>query len=97
MALFTFIMPLRRIEDPVRRLWAEAVAAKTEAELNAILPQLQAAIREHTHRLKASNKMVMGGPLTRSGGNSAVATVCSGSRPWGKFSHKSETQNGANQ
>ena len=40
------------MDDPVRRLWAQAVAAKTEEELTAILPQLQAAIREHIRRLR---------------------------------------------
>ncbi|PYY13452.1 MAG: hypothetical protein DMG61_13335 [Acidobacteria bacterium] len=41
-----------RIDDPVRRLWAQAIAAKTEAELTAILPQLHAAIRERIRRLR---------------------------------------------
>ena len=40
------------IDDPVRRLWAKAVVAKTEAELSAILPQLHAAIRDRISRLR---------------------------------------------
>ena len=39
-------MPVLSIDDPVRRLWAKAVVAKTESELTAILPQLHAAIRD---------------------------------------------------
>ena len=38
--------------DPVRRLRAKAVSAKTEAELSAVFPQLHAAIRDRIHRLR---------------------------------------------
>jgi len=39
------------MDDPVRRLWAQAVAAKTDAEVRVILPQLHAAIRNRIRRL----------------------------------------------
>ena len=45
-------MPVLSIDDPVRRLWAKAVAMRTEAELSAILPQLHAAIRDRIRRLR---------------------------------------------
>ena len=48
----------RRLDDPVRRLWAQAVAAKTEAELVAILPQLQAAIQDRIRRLRIIAKEI---------------------------------------
>ena len=43
------------IDDPVRRLWAKAVVAKTEAELSAIL---HAAIRGHADRGSRLRKSV---------------------------------------
>jgi hypothetical protein len=46
-------MPPSSLEDRVRELCAQAVAAKTEAELGVVLPQLQAAIRDHIRRLRA--------------------------------------------
>ena len=45
-------MPVLSIDDPVRRLWAKAVVAKTETELTAILPQLHAAIRDRIRQLR---------------------------------------------
>ena len=44
-------MPVLSMDDPVRRLWAQAVAAKTDAEVRVILPQLHAAIRNRIRRL----------------------------------------------
>ena len=46
-------MPPSSLEDRVRELCAQAVAAKTEAEVNAILPQLRSAINAHIRYLRA--------------------------------------------
>ena len=46
-------MSTSSLEDRVRELCAQAVAAKTEAELRVVLPQLQAAIRDHIRYLRA--------------------------------------------
>ena len=46
-------MPPSSLEDRVRELCAQAVASKTEAELRVVLPQLQAAIRDHIRYLRA--------------------------------------------
>ena len=51
-------MPVLSIDDPVRRLWAKAVVAKTESELTAILPQLHAAIRDRICRLRVKAKEI---------------------------------------
>jgi len=51
--LFLIAMPPSSLEDRVRLLCAQAVAAKTDAEINAVLPQLQAAIRDHIRYLRA--------------------------------------------
>lgn len=44
-------MPPSGLED--REPCAQVAAAKTEAEVNVILPQLQAAIRDHMLYLRA--------------------------------------------
>ena len=46
-------MPPSSLEELVRKLCAQAVAAKTEAELHVVLPQLQAAIRDHIRYVRA--------------------------------------------
>jgi hypothetical protein len=46
-------VPSSSLEDRVSRLLEQAIAAKTEAELNAILPELQKAIRDHIRYLRA--------------------------------------------
>ena len=40
-------MPPSSLEDRVRDLCAQVGAAKSEAELEVLLPQLQAALRDH--------------------------------------------------
>src|SRR6266849_11189030 len=40
-------MPASSLEERVHELCAQAIAAKSQAELEIILPQLQAAIRDH--------------------------------------------------
>ena len=52
-ALFAIAMPPSSLEDRVRLLCAQAVAAKTDAEINAVLPQLRAAIQDHVRYLRA--------------------------------------------
>jgi hypothetical protein len=42
----------RRLEDRIRRLCSEAVTAAEPAELNPILEQLSAALRNHTERVR---------------------------------------------
>jgi hypothetical protein len=41
------------LEDRVRVLCDQAIAAKTQAELDAVLPELKAAIRDHIRYLRA--------------------------------------------
>jgi hypothetical protein len=40
-------MPASSIEERIRRLTDRATAAKSQSELDAILPELKAAIRDH--------------------------------------------------
>jgi hypothetical protein len=40
-------MPPSSLEERVQDLCAQAIAAKSQAELEIILPQLQASIRDH--------------------------------------------------
>jgi hypothetical protein len=51
--------------DPVRRLWAKAVATKTEVELTATLPKLHDAIRERIRRLRLIAKEIRPGGTDR--------------------------------
>jgi|HubBroStandDraft_2_1064218.scaffolds.fasta_scaffold131486_2 hypothetical protein len=44
----------RRLEDRIRRLCAEAVAAKDAADANAVLQQLSSALHEHVQRLRSN-------------------------------------------
>jgi hypothetical protein len=46
-------MPPSSLEERVQDLCAQAIAAKNQAELEIILPQLQAAIRDHIRYLRA--------------------------------------------
>ena len=41
------------LEDRIRLLTDRAIAAKTQNELDAILPELKAAIRDHIRYLRA--------------------------------------------
>ncbi|MGH9505182.1 MAG: hypothetical protein ACRD20_20200 [Terriglobales bacterium] len=41
------------LEDRVRMLCDQAIAAKTQAELDAIIPELKAAIRDHIRYVRA--------------------------------------------
>jgi hypothetical protein len=47
------VMPPSSLEDRVRILCDQAVGAKTQAELDAILPELKAAIRDHICYVRA--------------------------------------------
>jgi hypothetical protein len=40
------------LEDRVRMLCDQAIAAKTQAELDAIIPELKAAIRDHVRYVR---------------------------------------------
>jgi hypothetical protein len=46
-------MPPSSLEDRVRMLCEQAVSAKTQAELDTILPELKAAIRDHIRYVRA--------------------------------------------
>jgi hypothetical protein len=46
-------MPPSSLEDRVRILCQQAVSAKTQAELDVILPELKAAIRDHICYVRA--------------------------------------------
>ena len=41
------------LEDRIRLLTDRAIAAKTQSELNTILPELKAAIRDHIRYVRA--------------------------------------------
>ena len=41
------------LEDRVRLLCDRAIAAKTQTELDAVLPELRAAIRDHIRYVRA--------------------------------------------
>ena len=43
---------LRRLEDRIRNLCAKAVASEDTPELQEVLEQLRAALREHNVRLR---------------------------------------------
>ena len=46
-------MPPSSLEDRVRILSDRAISAKTQPELDAILPDLKAAIRDHIRYVRA--------------------------------------------
>ncbi len=46
-------MPPSSLEDRVRLLCDRAIAAKTQAELDAVIPELKAAIRDHIRYVRA--------------------------------------------
>jgi hypothetical protein len=46
-------VPTSSLEDRVRILCAQAVAAESEAEFRTVLPQLRIAIRDHISYLRA--------------------------------------------
>ncbi len=46
-------MPPSSLEDRVRILCDRAISAKTRAELDVILPELKAAIRDHIGYVRA--------------------------------------------
>ena len=47
-------MLLRRLDDRIRELCAKAVRCQDSAELQRVLAELRAAMREHTERLRRS-------------------------------------------
>ncbi len=46
-------MPPSSLEERIRLLCDRAIAAKTQGELNAVLPELKAAIRDHIRYIRA--------------------------------------------
>ena len=46
-------MPSSSLEERVRVLCERAIAAKTQEELNATIPELKAAIRDHMRYVRA--------------------------------------------
>jgi hypothetical protein len=50
--LARFVLMLRRLDDRIRALCAEAVQTKDPAEIHNIFSQLGAAIKEHVGRLR---------------------------------------------
>jgi len=55
------VLPARRVQDRVRELCAEAVAAKSSHKVKSILAELQAAIRQYTQRLRIRAAAVLSG------------------------------------
>ena len=49
----TVAMPPSSLEDRVRILCERAISARTQPELDAILPELKAAIRDHICYVRA--------------------------------------------
>ena len=47
------IMPTSSLDDRIHLLTDRAIAAKSQSELDAILPELKAAIRDHIRYLRA--------------------------------------------
>jgi hypothetical protein len=45
-------MPPSNLEDRIRLLTDQAIAAKSQSELDVILPELKAAIREHIRTVR---------------------------------------------
>ncbi len=54
-------VPHRRLEDRIQALAAQAVAAQNSEELNDVIRQLRAALREHADRLRklAAEKLIV--------------------------------------
>jgi hypothetical protein len=46
-------MPPTSLEDRIRLLTDRAIAAKSQSELDAILPELKTAIRDHIRNVRA--------------------------------------------
>jgi len=77
-------MPPSSLEERVRELCAQAVAAKTEAELRVVLPQLQVAIHDHIRYVRAIAVEAIPqafGSDSRSGSRLGVSDPAGGSRP----------------
>ena len=51
----------RRLDDRIRELCAEAVAAKSSHKARQILGELQAALRQYTQRLRGRTAAMMTG------------------------------------
>jgi hypothetical protein len=49
----SFAMSPFSLQDRIQLLCARAIAAKTQAELDVILPELKSAIRDHIRYLRA--------------------------------------------
>ncbi|HLO31408.1 MAG TPA: hypothetical protein VK249_19815, partial [Anaerolineales bacterium] len=48
-----FVMPPSSLEDRVRLLCNQAIAAKTQVELDSVLSELRVAIRDHISYVRA--------------------------------------------
>jgi hypothetical protein len=61
---FSLIVPSRRLEDRIRQLCADAVAAPA-SDLEPVITELKAALHEHTERLRklAASKLALNIPL----------------------------------
>jgi hypothetical protein len=55
------VLPARRVNDRIRELCAEAVAAKGSHEVKSILAELQLAIHQYTQRLRNRAAVVLSG------------------------------------
>jgi hypothetical protein len=53
----------RRLEDRIAALCSKAVGASDPRELNKILQELKAALKEHTHRIRETAPAVVGAPV----------------------------------
>jgi len=55
------VLPARRVDDRIRELCAEAVAAKSSREVKSILAELRLAIRQYIQRVRNRAAAVLSG------------------------------------
>ena len=81
---FSLIVPTRRLEDRIRQLCADAVAASASAsDLEPVITELKVALHEHTERLRklAASKLALNIPLEEPYvAISPMSVVCPASR-----------------
>lgn len=63
MAVRSMGIPSRRLDDRIRELCADAVAAKNSHQVKSILSELQSAIHQYTRRLRARAAGILTSPF----------------------------------
>ncbi|PYX31013.1 MAG: hypothetical protein DMG80_10975 [Acidobacteria bacterium] len=59
------VCPVHNLEDQIQALIAQAISARDSADLDGIIRQLRAALRQHTARLRklAASSLVVNSPI----------------------------------